>query len=1173
MKKALWWLFIWMIAAGPAWALRLPASGGPKAYGYVMWHEKYLLFAARVEDSLLVGTSTETQVFPGNDDGIELCFDVSGAGGTHTVSRLAASVAGGVAVFSMDRNGRWRADNSWFQPPATLKLSVAPDGTLNNPSDTDRGFTVEAAIPWERLGGTPKPMALVGFNFLVRVRGENQGFASWAPGVMSEEDNEDPSRWGAMLLFPGARPTRAEEGVLSCPKNARVPFVDGKLGAEEWIGATVLTLEKPKPEFGPSPETGKERGEMPLLTALYRYDYRTNGAGSAIVSDPPLPVHQPREGLGPWWSAQRPGWHRQELKEIQAAGIEVLLAVYSPEREARADWARRGLAAMSEALRELQATGRPYPLVGMYLDTAGLARALGEPADLTAVRGQRILYGAIREFYQQIPPEFRAEIGAGKERGYPVVLGPPKGMGKWDEEFIKYANQAFSRDFGGAKLVWLADVGWKAQGLGGMEAYPPLSSSQPSGHDATGRAGIAVLSPGYGETVGPEMRSRGEGPDLREEWRRLLTLGPAYVILASWNDFVRGTYIAPSRQEGFTPVDTFSLLVSQEAEKVKRPVRLKKANLPAAIAPGGKAMAELVLANSSTEEIRSDERTGLDWRILDEEGKSTLVSKNDVEAFRLPPGGSVRLYTPIAALDSTDKYLPPGRYLIEFNLRRSSLAYIKASWLSHSLCAFRLPLLVEKPPEYAFTLLGSNLRSHLKSGAKYAVSVTLRNDGSKAWKKKEVRLCNQWYRVEDNLEISSPQQTRLVEGGGLAAALPREVAPGEIITLTAEVEASAGGNPLPAWQPGEMWHYGLGWVLEAGGSKIYAAKGTALEAVYVVEEDLGSHFVDSTTPAEMSAGKEYPVEVVITNAGPDSWPANEAELTYHWYYWDGSLARWETNSTPLPAEAKPGESIKVSAVVKAPVHGGPYFLVWDLKRGGSFASSSINPRTNETLRMPVMVSGGDCQQVDLSGYYNVIASASDRRRALGDLDGLGNCLPLEQMPPDLSGNTLDLYPSGYYLFQPENGLKGITFRYPAKNQGLQKAIACRGQSIALPQTAVSRLHLLGAGTGAGLSGTLTIAFADGHTQTLPLTISSWLEPASHGEGEGFVAPYMRTSRGDNPRQPVYLHHYVIDLGGPAEVSSLALPDNKEMKLFAITLEGPASAPSTALSAGESAPAK
>lgn len=1160
-KHFLWLLIICALTTGRAWALKQPA-GSPRAYGYIMWHEKYLLFAARVEDPLLVGTSTEPQVFPANDDGIELCFSMKGPDGRQTASRLAISAAGGFAAFTRDQNGRWRIDNSWLQPPSILKFAVGLDGTLNNPADVDRAYTVEVALPWERLGGKPEPATVMGFNYLVRVRGENQAAVSWSPTVATEEDNETPAHWGAMLLFPGGRPSEAEQGALSCPKTYRIPFIDGKLIADEWIGASVISLTKPMPEFQPSPESGKARSEMPLLMALYRYDYAGGSPG-----EPPAPgavppaalTDQPRDGLGPWWSGVRPGWHREQLREAQRVGIDVLLPSYSPAPGTRADYGRRGLAALTEALKELREVGRSYPTVGMYLDTAGLARALGEPADLTGARGQQILYGAIREFYEHIPAEFRAEVGTKERKGYPVVLGPPVGLANWDGEFIRYADRAFARDFAGARLVWLADPGWKSRGVSGLEAYPPLAGLQRSGSDETGEAGVVVLSPGSSELGSSSRAPRSSARELREQYKRLLALNPAYLVLNSWNDYLRGSYIAPSRQEGLAFTDAFAAMVSQAAEKVQRPVVLKKVNFPATVAPGGKTTVELILDNSSAQEISTDDRVGFDWRIMDESGRLTVAKKNDVEALRIAPGGSARLLVPVSAVDSSGKFLRPGRYLLEFNLRRSSLPYLRSPLISHNLASLRLPLVVERPPDYTFTVLDSTLRSHLKSGAKYRVAVTLRNDGARTWKKQTARLSYRWYRVADDLEAADSRATELAAPGAPAGALPRDVAPGEVVTLFTEVEAGVGDGPLPVWSPGDLWHYGLGWRLEVNEESI-APAAESREAVYVVKEEVGSRFVDSTTPGEMNAGQEYQVQVVVSNVSTESWPAGEAYLVQHWLYWDGSAARWEAGEMPLPREVKPEESIQLTAAVKAPTYGGPYILVWDVKRSGGLASACMAAHTGETLRVPVMVQGGLCRQVDLTELCDVIAATSDYRRASGDFDGLGNSFPREMLPPDLSANSLALYQAGYYTPEDAGGppaQKEICFRYPAERAGVQKAVTCQGQTIPLPAMTVSRVHILGAGTGAGISGSFVANFADGHTQAIPLEMSSWLEPPSHSETVGFVTPYLRNLREDNARQRGYLHHYVITLAQPGELTSLVLPYNEEMKVFAITLEGPA----------------
>jgi hypothetical protein len=386
--------------------------------------------------------------------------------------------------------------------------------------------------------------------------------------------------------------------------------------------------------------------------------------------------------------------------------------------------------------------------------------------------------------------------------------------------------------------------------------------------------------------------------------------------------------------------------------------------------------------------------------------------------------------------------------------------------------------------------------------------------------------------------------------------LPKDVGPGEELTLEVKVAASASGAPLAALKPADMLHYSLVWTLLPG-KKQEAIQAGAQETVYITPEETGVHYVDSTTPKEMTAGREYPIELIVTNTGATAWKANETRLTYRWFYWDGKPTPWEGRA-PIAADIAAGDGAKLSAPVKTPPYGGAYSLLWDIQRGDEPASDGIDGR--ETLHLPVMVTEGLCHAVNLTDSYNIIAGVSERRSSSGDFDGLGNSFPAEVLPPDLSGNASELYPSGYYAAPSEgepDKLHNITFRYPAKNSGLSRAVACLGQTIALPSGKISRLHILGTGTGASLTGNFMLTYAEGRTQNVPLTMSFWLSPPAQGEAVGFVAPYMRGPKGDNLRQPAYINHYVMVLPEPAELASLSLPDNKEMKIFAITAESAA----------------
>ena len=84
-----------------------------------------------------------------------------------------------------------------------LRTAVAIDGTINNPRDRDRGWTVEIAFPWsafrERSGiGRPTPGDEWRVNFSrvehERVAGKKEDNWVWSP--QGAVNMHIPDRWG-----------------------------------------------------------------------------------------------------------------------------------------------------------------------------------------------------------------------------------------------------------------------------------------------------------------------------------------------------------------------------------------------------------------------------------------------------------------------------------------------------------------------------------------------------------------------------------------------------------------------------------------------------------------------------------------------------------------------------------------------------------------------------------------------------------------------------------------------------------------------------------------------------------------------------------------------------------------------------------------------------------------
>jgi len=1182
-----------LLVATPALALRVPEGGetpaGPRAYCLATWDNSYLYLAANVEDPMLAGTSTEPMSSPWSDDSVEFALEVHRGDTRIATTRVTVSAAGGFYIQSLGREGVWRADPSWItpKPPSfhILKVAVVTDGTLNNSNDVDRGYTVEMAIPWDLLGGPPQadPLTAARFNFVCRTQGEGEATASWASGLKTEAELGDPSKWGAMLFSPAAVAPETQPDVMIAPRaRSRSPMVDGKLEAGEWLNAARIFVVKPAAQFVPGPPATRPGGGVSgnLVMALYYYWYQADPrsppqAGSHVRAEDGrwALTDQPREAAGPWMSYDRASWHKEQLEQLQQAGVDVILPVYRGDPASRATYALRGLDALVEALKEVEAAGHSHPLVGLYVDTEALAQVAGP--DLTTPAAQQQLYGMIREFYERIPPSFRAGMGA-KQPGTPILLGSAAPFTAWDGGFFDYCNQAFARDFAGGRLTWLADPGWDKTGLTGIEGFPSVEVSGGLRYSEAGAVSVVTLSPGFDPSGLPggasPIRSRGDGRAYSADWTKAAGLRAGGVLLVSWNDFGSATEIAPSRQYGFQYLDLTRRYATQLAGRGRR-LRLCQSTVPETLVPGRSYDVELIIENVGTEDLATTAQINVEHIVTRQRDGAVVYINPVAQGLRILAGQTVRVPLRLKAETTKGSPLAKGEY--EFSLRvvRHGIPILRSTWAKTELARVTIPFKVGDAPERRARFLATTTHTRLAAGARYPVRVTLRNDGSRPWPADRVKLGYHWYRVRDDLAATSAARAQLI-GEGLRAKLPQTVKVGQQVSVEAWVETATANGPLAVSEPGPGWHYQIGWdlvdlsaeaparqSLGAGGSAKaegddgwFAGRGGAAynETVEVVAADPGPRFVDSDSPKTMAAGAAAQIRLVLKNTGPAAWPADTSRVTYHWYYWDGTEARWEGEKTPLTAPVNPGDSTMVMAALRGPAAPGWYWLMWDFEVDGRCVSTLPSTRSGDSLRQAVQVTGGRLEWIPLDKMVNIVASTSDLKRSEGDLDGRGDSFPAEMMPPDLSG--AEAYPSGYYT--PAKTSADITFRYPAKSEGTTGAVSCRGQQVPLAGP-VRILHLLGAAIGPPQPADFVLHYADGTTETQTLTMTFWLEPASPPATTALVTSHLHRGNLDWTDAAGYLHHYQLAVRDPGRaLAGLELPTRPDLKIFAVTIERP-----------------
>jgi hypothetical protein len=174
----------------------------------MLWDSQYLYIAAEIQEPDVKATLTQHDSVIFHDNDFEIFLKPIPTTEGYFEFEINALNTSWDLYLNKPYNQGGKADNSWDIPG--LKTAVAVQGTLNNSSDKDRGWTVEIAFPWSaytlRQPVTPPIVGTV-----MRI---NFSRVEWTPGN-PKEDNwvwspqgvinmHVPDKWG-YLHFRGAR--------------------------------------------------------------------------------------------------------------------------------------------------------------------------------------------------------------------------------------------------------------------------------------------------------------------------------------------------------------------------------------------------------------------------------------------------------------------------------------------------------------------------------------------------------------------------------------------------------------------------------------------------------------------------------------------------------------------------------------------------------------------------------------------------------------------------------------------------------------------------------------------------------------------------------------------------------------------------------------------------------
>lgn len=193
-----------------AWADATPVvlhnsfDGGPthvRTTARVLYDDRFLYVAFDCEDPDVWGTLLERDQAIYNQEVVEIFLDANADGRTYNELEVSPHNTVFDAYFPARRQGM---DTSW---DSQMVSAVKVQGTLDDPSDTDRGWTVEMKIPLARLAEVPhlppRPNDRWRFNLyrlehLGRKQVEGQSFSPLFQG-----DFHNLPRFGWLVFDPG----------------------------------------------------------------------------------------------------------------------------------------------------------------------------------------------------------------------------------------------------------------------------------------------------------------------------------------------------------------------------------------------------------------------------------------------------------------------------------------------------------------------------------------------------------------------------------------------------------------------------------------------------------------------------------------------------------------------------------------------------------------------------------------------------------------------------------------------------------------------------------------------------------------------------------------------------------------------------------------------------------
>ena len=353
---------------------------------------------------------------------------------------------------------------------------------------------------------------------------------------------------------------------------------------------------------------------------------------------------------------------------------------------------------------------------------------------------------------------------------------------------------------------------------------------------------------------------------------------------------------------------------------------------------------------------------------------------------------------------------------------------------------------------------------------------------------------------------------------------PRQLKGFQKVTLqpgqSTTVHFTLSGHDLSYWNDTAN-----GWVVPDGQYQVYIGDSSApanlpLQGNFTVIRTVGARYATVQAPAVIDPGSTATVTATVVNGGDYAMP--QARFTL-----DVPAGWTVTPAGPVPGAVAPGQTVTAGFRVSVPA---------DAQPGTQTLTARITyQQTGPGGPSPGLVEGSATVAVpatSLAAAYNNIGISNNSNEAAANYDGVGDSFSAQALA---AGTPVALTQGGQVT------VGGTTFTWPDVAPGTLDNVVTAGQTVKLSGTGTD-LGFLGASQNGTASGTVTVNYADGSSQSYNLNMADWYAN-SPAVGNQLLTTTSSWNFQNNPLgpHPVSIYFASVPLQPGQQVASVTLP--------------------------------